>query len=278
MVSEKKKKDFKTLTEELSKWSVIGIIDMHKLPGKQLLQIKQKLAGKAKIRMFKKRLILMALEKAGLNNIKALESSVTGTPAVLFSNENPFKLARVIEQSKSPAAAKEGDISPKDIVVPAGPTDIPPGPAIGDFQKAKIPAGVQDGKIAVLKDTTVAKEGEAIRKEVANMLSKLGIEPMEIGLNLVAAWENGTVYARDVLFVPQEKYIDDLTSAYTDALKLTLSTNYPTPDNIVLLVSRASGDARSLAVSAGIVTPETAGQVLEKANAEAEALKSRISK
>lgn len=278
MVSEKKKKILKELKKELPNWSVIGIIDMYKLPARQLFQIKQKLLGKAVIRMVKKRILKRALDQTDMKNIDSLENFIQGSSSLLLSNQDPFKLARIIEQSKSPASAKPGDTAPRDIEVKSGPTPLQAGPVIGEFKKAKIPATVKEGKIAVAKDTVVAREGEEIPEEVTGILSKLGIEPMEIGLNLVAAWEDGTVYKRDVLFIPQEKYLGALTKACQQTLNLTVNTNYPTPQNIDILLSKASREARSLALDAGIPTPDTVGRLLSQAQAQAETLKSRVSK
>ena len=80
------------------------------------------------------------------------------------------------------------------------------GPAIGELQKAGIPASVEGGKIAVKKDTVVVRAGEKISKEVADALAKLGIEPMEIGLDLLAVLDGGTIYKKDILFIPKEKF------------------------------------------------------------------------
>jgi len=276
MVSDKKKKTVKELKEELKKWPVVGVINMHKLPARQLFFIKNKLAGKAKIRMIKKRLISLALKESGQKNMEQLTSYMRNEPALLLTTENPFRIARTISQTKSSALAKAGDIASRDIVVPAGPTSLMPGPVIGEFQKAKIPAGVENGKIAVKQDTLVAKEGEEINKDVADILAKLGIEPIEIGLNLIAIWERGDIYSKDVLFIPPEQYLDDIKAAAAHVLNLTVNINYPTPENIRLLVSKAGYDSRALATEAGILNSDTVGPVLAKAQREFEALKTKV--
>ncbi len=278
MVSEKKKKLVQELKAELKKWPVVGIINMHKLPARQLYFLKKKLSEKAKIRMVKKRLIMFALKDSGQNNLAELSSFIRDEPALLMTSENPFRVARLLEQAKTSALAKPGDIASRDIVVPAGPTPLMPGPVIGEFQKAKIPAGVEGGKIAVKSDTLVAKEGDVIAKEVADILAKLGIEPIEIGLNLLAVWENGDIYPKDILFIPQEQYVEDIRTAATHTLNLTVNINYPTRENIVLLISKASSNARALSTEAGIITQDTVGTVLAKAEREAETLKAKIEK
>jgi large subunit ribosomal protein L10 len=272
VVSEKKIKLVKDIGEEIEKYPVLGIIDMFKLPARQLHEIRNKLRGKAVIRMVKKRIIRIVLEKSGAKNINVLEDYIQGEPALIFTEIDPFRLARIIEESKSQAPAKKGDTAPKDIVVKAGPTSLTPGPVIGELQRIKIPAMVEGEKIAIKEDTIVAKEGEEISKELADVLSKLRIEPMEIALNLLAVWENGDIYPKDILFVPIEEYIERIKQAGLAALNLSININYFTPENISLLLSRAYQEALSLSSHANIITPETVGNLLAMANVQAQTL------
>jgi large subunit ribosomal protein L10 len=269
MVSEKKKAALQMVSEDLEKYPVIGILDMHKLPGKQLHEIRNKLREKAKIKMVKKRIIILALKEKKLQD---LEKYIQGEPALLLSNEDPFKLAKVISESKSKARAKAGDVAPMDIIVKEGPTPLPPGPVIGELQKVKIPAGVEGEKIVVKKDTVVAKEGDVMEKAVTDIITKLGIEPMEVGLNLLAALQDGTVYSKDVLFVPPDHYMNEIKSAVSQAFNLSIYINYFTKENIPLLLSKAHREAEALALKADITSPATIKALLVKSKSQAKAL------
>jgi large subunit ribosomal protein L10 len=61
MVSEKKRRDAKEVGELISSHNVIGLLDMHKLPAKQLYEMRKKLKGHAKIRVTKKCIIKIVL-------------------------------------------------------------------------------------------------------------------------------------------------------------------------------------------------------------------------
>jgi large subunit ribosomal protein L10 len=272
MVSEKKKRMLKEVKEDLKKYKVIGIIDMFKLPAKQLYDIRNKLREDAVIKMVKKRIIKLAFKDCGLKGIEELDKHIQGEPALLLSNTDPFKMAKTINASKSRAFAKTGDISPMQIVVKAGPTPLPPGPVIGELQRVKIPASVEGEKISVVEDTVVAEEGDVISKGLADIMAKLLIEPMEIGLNLIAAWENGYVYTKDILFVSIEKYMEDIKTASLHAFNLAYNAGYYTKDNIPLFLSKAHQQAFAIAVEADILTKETIKPLISKANAQAEAL------
>jgi large subunit ribosomal protein L10 len=278
MVSEKKKRDVKEVGELVRSHKVIGLLDMHKLPAKQLYEMRKKLKGHARIRVLKKRVIGIVLEESKPihHGIEHLSEKMRGEPALIFSNENPFKLAVMLNESKSMAFAKPGDTAPHDIEIKAGPTSLPVGPAIGELQRLKIPAGVEGDKIVVKKDTTVVKEGDVIQKQMAEILAKLGIEPMEIGLNIIAVWENGVIYSKDILSIPPSKYLDDLRSAHAKAFSLAFNINYYTHDTVPMFLSKAHRQALSLAESTGIVTKETLPGILAKAKAQHDALQGKV--
>lgn len=274
MVSKKKLETVKEVKDQIKDYTVIGILDMHKLPARQLYEIRNKLRDSAVIRMVKKRLIKIILEEIGESNgLKELENHIRGEPALLLSRTNPFKLARTLEESKSSAPAKAGDIAPRDIVVKAGPTSLAPGPVIGELQRVKIPASVEGEKIAVKQDTVVAKEGDEITRPLADILSKLGIEPMEIGLNLLAAWEDGTIYTKDVLFIPQDHYLNGIITASQEAFNLSITINYYTQDTVPALLSRAKTEADSLALKANVITSDTIKTLLSKASSDEKTLR-----
>ncbi len=276
MVSIKKQQTVKELKEFIEKHQIVGVVNMYKLPGKQLFSIKEKLKGKAKVKVAKKSLIELALKGVKKEGISKLLEFLKEQPALLFSDQNPFDLAAVLTASKSKAAAKAGDIAPADVLVSAGPTSLPAGPAIGELQKAGIPATVEGAKISVKKDTIIVKAGEKISKEVAAAMAKLGIEPMEIGLDLLAVLDGGTIYKKDILFIPKEKYLDDLKTAYLNALNLSVGIDFVTKDNVKIFISKAYKNALNLAVNGKVVNEESIKYLLQKANAEMQTLSSKI--
>ena len=243
MVSEEKKKTVKEVSGLVEKYPVVGLVNMHKLPARQLGEIKEKLRGKAVIRVTKKSLMKLALENS---KAKSLLPSLEGQPAFLFSESDPFELARILNASKSPAPAKPGDIAPRDLVIPAGPTSLMAGPAIGELQKVGIPAAIESGKIAIKKETTVAKKGDKISKDLAAALSKLGVEPMEIGLDLVSLLDKGLIYNKYILFKTQEHYTAELVAGYRDGLNLSVNIKYYTKENLPLVISKAHLEAEAL--------------------------------
>ena len=245
MVKEEKLKAVETLRGEIEKAPVIGLIDMHKMPSKQLQEIRKCLRGKTKIKMVKNIILKFAIDGAKKENIKDIEAFMPKQPAVIFSDLDAFKLYANVNKLRFKTFAKEGDVAKEDIWVSAGPTSLMAGPAISELQQAGVPASIESGKIVVRKDACIVKQGETITAEKANALRKLKVEPTEVLLNIVALYANGDIYAKDVLALTTE-YPQMLSQAANNALNLSVFIVFPTKENIKHLLAKANQAAKAI--------------------------------
>jgi len=247
MTSKKKLNEVKKLKELFLKYRVISVGDITSLPSRQFQTIRSKLKPKVEVRVTKKALIKRAIEELKEKDLKVLEKYLErAMPVLLFTNEDPFRMYKSLKKSKSKAAAKPGQAAPNDIIVKEGPTDFPPGPIIGELGQAGILAAVENGKVAIKKDKIVVKEGETISAKVSSVLTKLGIEPMEIGLNLKAVYDNGMVYEKSVLDIDEEKLLNDIKLAHLYSLSLALKINYLSRETTAILIAKGYLNARAL--------------------------------
>lgn len=275
MVQQWKIQKVKELADRLNKSTVIGMIDLSKLPAADLQAMKMKLRGTADIIMTKKAVIYRALEAAKDHaTLKKLEENQVHVPALIVSDDNPFRLYKTIEKSKSPAAAKGGDIAPYDIVIPAGETPFAPGPMIGELQKNGIKAAVKGDKIHVLTDSTIVKAGNVIEAAKAGIMSKFDIKPMEIGMNVLQMHEHGILYGKNVLHVDEMEYQNNIMEAYRGAFNLAFNADvYLIPEVVEMKLSHAFIEALNLSINATIPTAENIDTLLAKANLEMLAVK-----
>jgi large subunit ribosomal protein L10 len=253
--------------------SVVAVVDISNLPSKQLLQMKHALRGKAVVRMARKSAISRALEQT---DGKGLVEYLKGMPAILVSSENPFMLSKILKESKATAPAKEGTTLNKDIVIPAGETSFAPGPIVGELQTMGVKAAIEGGKVVVKEDSVLAKEGEVVDKQKADLMAKLELEPVEIGLGMVAAYENGLIFTSDVLDIDTEETLGQLAAAAANAFSLSYSIKYPTSDNIEMFIKEAFVQAKGLAMEAGYMCSATAEDFLKQAVREASILESKV--
>ena len=275
-VSEKKKQIVKEFVQLIDEYPIVGAVDVENLPSLQLNRMRSQLRGTVLIKMTKRRLLKIALEKAKKPNVAGLIDHLKGMPALIFTKESPFKLFKTLKKNKSKAPIKAGQTAPNDIIVPAGPTGFAPGPIIGELGALKIKAGIEGGKVAIKEDSKVAGEGDVVTASLAGVLTRLGIEPMEIGLNLTACWENGDILTKSVLDVDEDKYIEDIKTAAGWAFNLAFNSGFPTAETTLPLLQKAHSDAYKLAIAQDILTKDTVGLVLAKAEAQAGALKQKV--
>ena len=276
-VSKTKKGTVKELKDLTKEYPIIGIVDMENLPARQLQRMRSSLKGKVVIRMTKARLMRVMFNelKQDLPGATDLSEKIRGMPALIFTKENPFKLYKMLKASKSPAPAKAGQTSPKDIIVPAGATPFAPGPVIGELGQLGIKAGIEDGKVAIKEDKLLVKEGETINLKQAEILTRLSIEPMEVGLNIISVLESGTLFDRKVLDIDEDAYINNIKALHSEAFNLAIKIGYPSKDTVKTLLSKAKRDASALADSQDIITDENIKRLVSKANAQATSLQSK---
>lgn len=254
----------------LEQFSIVGVVDVEGLPAPQFQRIRASLKGTAEVLIVKKNLISLVLDEleAKKPGIKELTDKMNGVVGLVFTNDNPFTLYKFIQKNKSSAPAKTGATAPTDIVVPAGPTSFAPGPIIGELGALKIKAGINAGKVEIKEDSTVAKEGDVISGELAGVLSRLGIEPMEVGLNIKAIYEEGTIYGRDVLAVDEEAMLADIVSEAARCHALSIGLEYYTKENMSHFLSQGGSDSLALGVEIAYPTAETIKQLLSKSQAQ----------
>ena len=276
-VADWKKEKVADLENLTNSHEIVGIVNLADIPAPQLQTMRKSLSGKAILKMSRKNFIKIALENVGKENIEGLSDYLEGQPAMVFTEMNPFKLFKILEDSKTEDPAKAGAIAPADIVVPAGDTSFPPGPILGELQQAGIPAKIDKGSIVVQEDAVVVEEGEPVPKNVADVLTKLEIYPMEVGIDLLAVYEDNTIYTADVLKIDEEETKTSIASAYQSAINLSVFAGILNSESAPLLIQKAARDAMNLAINANILTSKTTDQILSKAYAQMLAIASQLS-
>jgi large subunit ribosomal protein L10 len=263
----------------LSRYSVVLIADLHGLPNRVLQDYKFRLRRRgAVVRKIKNNLAAIALSQTYGDLPEEVANLLTGENLFIFTNENPFELARWIEENGVRREPRAGDVAPYDIVVPAGNTGMSPGPIMSKFGKLKIPIRVQENKIWIVKDTVVVKGGDKINDDVAEILKKLNIRPIYESLRLKATLIRGrrVLYAEE-LRINIDAYVEELRRAVKEGMNLAINAVYPAPEVLALSLARAHVEAINLAVNAGIMVPESLELMLRKAVLAASSITRQLS-
>ncbi len=260
------------LASIINESKMIGLVNVEGVGAKQLQGIRDSLRGSAIIKMSRNTLMIRALEKSTKKGMKDLIEFVTGPIAFVFSDQDPFVLSKFLSENKAAAPAKGGQISPKDIIILAMNTGVAPGPFISELAGLKIPSRVKGGSIHITADTVAVKAGDVISNAMAMMLSRLGIEPMELQLTLIAAYTDGEVLTADSFVIDLEALFSQVLLGHQYAVNLSVNTGIPTEETMPLIITKASMEAKGLIMTIGFFVPEMLNEFLSKANSEALAL------
>lgn len=263
---------YQQLQEIPKKYKVIALVKMNKVRSSQILPLRKALGSDVQFVNIKNKVAQKALEASGIPGIKEMTDELAEQCLFMFTNMSPFKLNVLLAKNKIMMAARGGDIASFDVIVPAKNTGIAPGPMLTEFKEAKIPTRIDQGTIWISKDTTAVKKGEAINEKLAVLLGKLDIKPVEAGISLYTALEEGLKYAKDELVIDVEKIRNEFGQAHQEALSLSIEAAYVTPENISLILAKVAQGARSVSIESGFMTDETKEQILQKANAQAKSV------
>ena len=263
------------LVEVIESYDSVGVVNIAGIPSRQLQDMRRDLHGSAELRVSRNTLLARALDEVG-DGIEELTDHIEGQVGLIGTNDNPFGLYQQLEESKTPAPIGAGEIAPNDIVIPEGDTGVDPGPFVGDLQTVGASARIQDGSIKVTEDSKVLEAGEEVSQDLSNVLSELGIEPKEVGLDLRSVFSEGVMFAPEDLDIDVEEYRADVETAAARARNLALNAEYPTSTTAPTLIAKATGEAKSLGIQASIESPDLAGDLVSKADGQVRALAAQI--
>ncbi len=274
-VPEWKQAEVDELVDFLERYDAVGVVGVTGIPSRQLQSMRRDLHGDAELRMSRNTLMTRAIE-AVEDGIDDLTAEIGGEVAFVGTNDNPFGLYQQLEASKTPAPIGAGEVAPNDVVIPEGDTGIDPGPFVGELQTVGASARIMEGSIKVTEDSQVLDAGEEVSGDLANVLSEMGIEPKEVGLDLRAVFADGVVFTPDELAIDVDAYRADVEAAAAAARNLSVNAVHPTARTAGTLLAKAAGEAKSVGLSATIVNDELAPDLVSTADAQVRALAAQV--
>ncbi len=266
----------RSLSEVVLKSSVTALVGVRGVPAAALQSMRRELRSRGHpITVATNSAIRHALEAASKERpaLGTLAQHLEDQTAILAAEGNPFALYQEFLRTRSPTPARGGEVAPRDILVPAGTTSFKPGPIVGELQHAGFPAAIEKGKVVLKKDTLIVQAGQTISREVAGVLTRLDIRPLEVGLTVRGIVEGTTFYPAEALAVDLDALRNELLLAARRGLGLAVEVGYVTPATLGPIVTKAHRRALGLAVAVGYPTKETIEPLFAKAMREAASLR-----
>ncbi len=238
-IPERKTKSVQEFSELMKNKKTILIVSIKNIPASQFQEIGKKLRNKAIVKVPKKNLIFRALDLSKNEALKKLKEQIKDSIAILFSDIDCFDLAAELTKNKSLVRAKAGQEVPEDIEIPAGPTDLIPGPAVSELGALGIQIKIEKGKIHIKEPKIIVKKNEKISTGAADIMTKLDIKPFSVGFIPLSAFDTqeGKIYFD--INVNQEETLEKLKTSFGKALAFSVEINYICEDTIKFLIGKA---------------------------------------
>jgi large subunit ribosomal protein L10 len=226
-IPEWKLEEVDNLVEMFEQNKNIAVLQVANINDRQIQEIRKILRGKAVIRMSKKNLQKRAIEKfkkkSKKKNLDELAKNIPGQSSLCFTNTDLFELKNIFEENEWMVPAKPNEVTPVDIIVPAGDTGLPTGQVISELNMTlRLPTLIKNDTIWIKEDKMTHKAGTLVTVKQAAVLKKLGVKPIESLIKIHFAWSEGEIIPADVLYMDLEQFQKDFARAHLTAQQLAI--------------------------------------------------------
>lgn len=238
--------------EYFSNYNNYMLLSLHKVQSTQFKNIVAALPLNLKILFAKNKIMKKVLNEIDPVKYKDLIDSIHGNVLIaFFDGMDPKEVLDVSNQHLRKAFAVAGDISKRDIIVPAGPTGLAP-EKINLFQNAKMNTKITKGKIDVASEHVLVREDEPVGISDANLLSLLNIMPFEFGMEIIKIYEGGEVYKKDILLIDETCIASMVAETAAQIAAFSLGAGITTEASLPYEISNAFTDVKKVALGLGI--------------------------
>lgn len=96
------------------------------------------------------------------------------------------------------------------------------------FQALGIPTKITKGMIEIVNEVHLIKKDAKVGASEAALLNMLNISPFTYGLAIDCIFDNGAVFAPEILDIDESDLIKELMNGISRIAALSLAINYPT--------------------------------------------------
>lgn len=248
---ERKNAYMRKLVDLVENSPVALLVCVDHVGSKQMQNIRLKLRGDCTVLMGKNTMIRKALrmrmeamtaedEEADTSALHNLRAAINGNIGFIFcQSEGSLEKAReALNIFVVPAAAKAGIIAPIDVVIPAGPTSLEPSQT-SFFQALNIATKIVKGAIEITTECKVCVTGEKVSLSAQALLNKMGIRPFEYGMKVIAAFQEGQVFAAEVLDIDDNIMISKFLRGVSHAAAFGREVGIPTEAGLPHMMTKA---------------------------------------
>ena len=192
--------------------------------------------------------------------IKELEDFIEAMPGIhlllIFTNRDIAEIASITGKYVIEKQAKPGQISPVEIIIPAGPTGMDSS-QIDYFQALKIPTKVMRNQLEITTATKILTVGQKITLSEINLMKKFNIKPYKHQMKIKKLLLNGKLYGEEILKVTDDYMKTKLEQGIKNILGFSLAAHVPTQASAPHVISNAFRNICALSLGTNVLIDAT---------------------
>jgi len=220
---------FEKLENAIRNHSKFLLVNADNVASLQFAQIRAALRGKAHIVMGKNTMmkkVIRGLVDEFPDYEKVLPLLVQNVGFV-FTNGDLKETRDEVLTHKKAAPARAGAMSPVEVIVPAQNTGMGP-EKTSFFQALNIQTKIARGTIEIVSPVHLLKPGDKVGQSESTLLNMLKISPFTYGLEVVACYDEGSVFEPAVLDITEDDIRSRFMAAVNNVAAVSLNIGYPT--------------------------------------------------
>jgi large subunit ribosomal protein LP0 len=222
----------------------------------QFAQIRAALRGKAQIVMGKNTMmkkVIRGLIEEFPEYEKVLPLLIDNVGFV-FTNGDLKETRDAVLSHKKAAPARAGALSPIEVIVPAQNTGMGP-EKTSFFQALNIQTKIARGTIEIVSPVNLLKPGDKVGQSESTLLNMLKISPFTYGLQVVACYDEGSVFEPAVLDITENDIRARFMASVNNVAAVSLNIGYPTKVSAPHSVANALKKLIAVAAATDITFP-----------------------
>jgi large subunit ribosomal protein LP0 len=220
---------FEKLENAIRNNSKFLLVNADNVASLQFAQIRASLRGRATVVMGKntmmKKCIRGLLEE--FPDYEKVLPLLVANVGFVFTNEDLKSIRDAVLENKVAAPARQGALSPVNVVVPAQNTGQGP-EKTSFFQALSIQTKIARGTIEIVADVQLLKPGDKVGASEAALLNMLKISPFTYGLKVEQCFDEGSVFEPAVLDISEDDIRARFMSGVNNIAAASLNIGYPT--------------------------------------------------
>lgn len=220
---------FEKLETAIRNNSKFLLVNADNVASLQFAQIRASLRGRATVVMGKNTMMKKCI-RGLLDEFPDYEKVLpllVANVGFVFTNEDLKSIRDAVLENKVAAPARQGAISPVNVVVPAQNTGQGP-EKTSFFQALSIQTKIARGTIEIVADVHLLKPGDKVGASEAALLNMLKISPFTYGLHVEQCFDEGSVFEPAVLDISEDDIRARFMAGVNNVAACSLNIGYPT--------------------------------------------------